>query len=258
MAYFFPSLPFLPFLLAGPFLALYHSLKTDNRGVDPKGEAMAIRKEEQKGSVGGAAAIAASPREKGQTLGVLKLSTDGIWTVKEMEDFLFGLRSLYSLITLLSDGWESDWQNITQIGSQTEVEKKKPIVERSLRVGFPEKDLLKYSLSLLPPEALTIEEISMKSPGWLKILGKFNPFRAIKDLLIIIRDWREERRRRVIENALKEIDVVNKTIKTMRAVNYSEAEIKETMGIFIWNPINRLAPYLDGKKITNAEVETPT
>jgi hypothetical protein len=158
-----------------------------------------------------------------EPLGVLRLELQGDWTVACFAAMFTGLRDAY-----LSIGdfllWQVDANATT----------------------FPPPE------TGLPTDELLIQGIRLESPGWVEIIGKLNPFRAIRDILIVIRDWPSKRRRGEIENDILAVEVIRKKVELMQAMGMSPLQIRRLVIRAAIEPLRPVIAITERKLITDA------
>ena len=84
---------------------------------------------------------------------------------------------------------------------------------------------------------------------------RWNVMREGRILTIMIRDWKPDKRRRVLENELLETEIMKNMIEIMKEGHYTDAEIKEYIDNHIVMPLNEVRPYQDRGLVSDAKIK---
>jgi len=210
----------------------------------------------------------------GENRAILHLELNGRWTLKEMAECFQSLRYIHASIDVILQEVTRD----TYPHRRDDRYFSAPPKRLSFRdwifyrliypgwrtaTGSAERPLFEYyqwhreyTLShVWSSDDLFLEAIQLGSPGWADVLGKLNPLVAIKDYLVLFRDWREEQRRLALENQFLENRVLQAKITVLREVGFSETEIKDFVKDHILRPLDELRPYQERGLITGAEIK---
>lgn len=161
-------------------------------------------------------------------IGILKLELDGRWTVEDMSQLFTDLSSSYvrlNAFMYLSDSFDQRIRSFSGLNP------------RWFKHDFPyplpptillERDLSRWIEPLIhsalrESSDLYLHGIELHSPGWLEVLGRLNPLRAIEET---IKAWRAENTKRMkIES--------QERIETLKLESHERLEILKTKsGVF--------------------------
>jgi hypothetical protein len=202
---------------------------------------------------------------------ILRLEVDGKWSIKELAECFQSLRYAHASIDVfLRDVNRDDLPrrppNYTppkRFLSRDYIFYRFIYPEGKTASGTPENPLAEYykwhreyTLShLWPDDDLFLHAIQIESPGWAEIIGTLNPLTFIKDCLVMMRDWREQRRHLALENQLLENQVLRERIAILKEAGYTEQEIKDFINDHIRVPLNEIQRYQEKKLIIGAEIK---
>lgn len=132
-------------------------------------------------------------------LGILKIQLDGQWTVEEMSELFTNLNACYvrlNAFMYISDSFDNRIRSFSGLN------------QRWFKHDFPfplpptillERDITRWIEPLMhsalrESSELYLHGIELHSPGWLEVLGRLNPLRAIEET---IKAWRAENTKRM-------------------------------------------------------------
>jgi hypothetical protein len=209
-----------------------------------------------------------------ETRVILHLALNGKWTLKEMAECFQSLRYAYASIDVFLQEVARD-NYPRRLYDRYPPAPPKRLLSRDwvfyrfiypgwrAATGSAERPLSEYyhwhreyTLGhVWSEDDLLLEAIQMGSPGWADILGKLNPLVVIKDYIVLVRDWREERRRLALENQLLATKVLQERMAILREAGFSETEIKDFVNDHIRIPLDELRPYQEKGLIASAEIK---
>lgn len=142
-------------------------------------------------------------------LGILRIQLDGQWTVEEMSQLFANLSSSYvslNAFIYISDSFDQRIRSFSGLNP------------RWFKHDFPyplppsillERDLIRWieplvHSALRESSDLYLHGIELHSPGWLEVLGRLNPLRAIEET---IKAWRAENLKRMKNESQERIEL---------------------------------------------------
>lgn len=139
-----------------------------------------------------------------QSSAIIKIKIDGAWSVLDLVELLGKLDENYhALNSIFMFADLVDWEARNNQAEQREIRRdtmiqdiwygvRQPIYGKlmsaeTLSPGPPIEALVSLSRSLLP--ALSIQRIQYASPGWIELIGAWNPLKVLTDA---IDNWRKQ------------------------------------------------------------------
>jgi hypothetical protein len=106
------------------------------------------------------------------------------------------------------------------------------------------RNVVQHSVDMLTPgDQPVINSISLSSPGWIEVIGRLNPLQAIKEIIVVCRDWREAKRRARIENDILEMELFRQRVALLQSTRHSQTEIKSILQSWLWEPVEVTVGY---------------
>ena len=122
-----------------------------------------------------------SPTPSNAEVGVLRLDIDGHWTVKEFADLLIALRTSYVALNTL---------DYLARRAEDDKERVEGLLFGVLHGNDPKASLdLLSSISLSETADLGLFSTQYNSPGWVEVIGSWNPLKVICETII---EWRKQ------------------------------------------------------------------
>ena len=99
-----------------------------------------------------------------------------------------------------------------------------------------------------------IISMHLASPGWIELLGKWNPLTAIADFVKWVTTLRYQREQLALENEKLSLEnmllantVIAGRVQILRDAGYTKAHIRTMMNVELAVPLRRLEPFVDSK-----------
>lgn len=177
----------------------------------------------------------------------LRLEIGEQWEVKDLVEFLqlLHLTNAYFIMFLQVTNAPVDrWTSRSDPFGETSAEKRAKILAE-----------------VWPDDDLSVSSIHIASPGWIEIIGKANPLTFVKDVIVLIRDWRLDRERLALENRhlqirnmLEENRVIKERLDILRKNGFGEGDIKSILMSYLGSPIKEMQPYVQTKMVIDATI----
>lgn len=118
---------------------------------------------------------------------------------------------------------------------------------------------------ILPEEYIYISKVQFSSPGFWEFLGKLNPLETIREYLkdrhIRVKDkkfaWDQEKRRGELEIEEKRFSIIEKKIRLLKQLGYTDTQIREMSMEYFYSPLGSLNQHIDTGRITDIEFLPP-
>jgi hypothetical protein len=182
-----------------------------------------------------------------KTRGLLRLSVDGIWTTKQIATFLDTFRDTYAMLLQFLPSAEEiaaskeervnhpflkPWPGVDARWDDGRIATLADFAVQGLRRD-PATMPKVFSERLSVFDEPVIESISISSPGWVEVIGRLNPLQAIHDIVVLIRDWREQKQRSRLENNILEMEVIRQRIQILRDAGIPNSQVQEYVQIVL-------------------------
>lgn len=206
-------------------------------------------------------------------MATLRIKAENLGTVSEVRNFLTDMEAAYNslyafdlLVELLkarSDRKRRAYDDKYYMLSELE----RVILLDSYIYGgvlFPNLVQLQAQLDIsklvLPEDQLVLSKVNIQSPGFWDFAGLGAMLTQIREYLKDRherkkdKDYRnrQEEKRGDLDNQIKQTELLQKQIETLRNIGYSEVEIRQMVGNLVTKPLNQL-----GTHQTSGLIEAP-